>query len=227
VDNSSKVNEIDQKYEKLECDLTPLDPKSEKFEFLSNYFNESHGQTHMPQKCLEIFEVERKGEAEKFTSKIGNERLQWHGSGYYNYGGILSQGLRIAPPEAPVSGYMFGKGAYFADVASKSAQYCRASCSEGIGLMLLCNVAVGKPNELMKFNYDAANLPKGCSSTHGVGRMRPDPAGDINYEGDSTLAAGKIVNDANHPGSLYYNEFIVYDVAQVQMKYLFKVKIGN
>ena len=28
--------------------------------------------------------------------------------------GILSQGLRIAPPEAPVTGYMFGKGVYFA-----------------------------------------------------------------------------------------------------------------
>ena len=31
--------------------------------------------------------------------------------------GILSQGLRIAPPEAPVTGYMFGKGVYFADVS--------------------------------------------------------------------------------------------------------------
>jgi hypothetical protein len=26
--------------------------------------------------------------------------------------GILSQGLRIAPPDAPSSGYMFDKGAY-------------------------------------------------------------------------------------------------------------------
>jgi hypothetical protein len=27
---------------------------------------------------------------------------------------------RIAPPEAPVSGYRFGKGCYFADMSSKS-----------------------------------------------------------------------------------------------------------
>eukprot|EP00961_Rhodomonas_salina_P285641 3860090-Rhodomonas_salina.1 len=33
------------------------------------------------------------------------------------------QGLRIAPPEAPVTGYMFGKGVYFADMVSKSANY--------------------------------------------------------------------------------------------------------
>ena len=36
----------------------------------------------------------------------------------------LIQGLRIAPPEAPVTGYMFGKGIYFADMVSKSANYC-------------------------------------------------------------------------------------------------------
>jgi len=29
-----------------------------------------------------------------------------HGSRATNYGGILGQGLRIAPPEAPVNGYM-------------------------------------------------------------------------------------------------------------------------
>lgn len=34
--------------------------------------------------------------------------------------GILKQGLRIAPPEAPVTGYMFGKGVYFADVRTFS-----------------------------------------------------------------------------------------------------------
>lgn len=42
--------------------------------------------------------------------------LLWHGSRTTNFAGILSQGLRIAPPEAPVNGYMFGKGVYFADV---------------------------------------------------------------------------------------------------------------
>jgi hypothetical protein len=40
-----------------------------------------------------------------------NKTLLWHGSRLTNWTGILSQGLRIAPPEAPVTGYMFGKGA--------------------------------------------------------------------------------------------------------------------
>lgn len=48
-------------------------------------------------------------------------------------------GLRIAPPEAPVSGYMFGKGVYFADMVSKSANYCYPS-GDHLGLLLLCEV---------------------------------------------------------------------------------------
>ena len=45
--------------------------------------------------------------------------LLWHGSRLTNWVGILSKGLRIAPPEAPVTGYMFGKGVYFADMVSQ------------------------------------------------------------------------------------------------------------
>lgn len=37
---------------------------------------------------------------------VGNRMLLWHGSRLSNWAGILSQGLRIAPPEAPVTGYM-------------------------------------------------------------------------------------------------------------------------
>lgn len=40
---------------------------------------------------------------------------------------------------------MFGKGIYFADMVSKSANYCRTSKSDPTGLMLLCEVALGNP----------------------------------------------------------------------------------
>ena len=63
----------------------------------------------------------------KAFKKLHNRMLLWHGSRTSNFAGILSQGLRIAPPEAPVTGYMFGKGIYFADMVSKSANYCQAS----------------------------------------------------------------------------------------------------
>lgn len=41
------------------------------------------------------------------------------------------------------TGYMFGKGIYFADMVSKSANYCHTSQGDPIGLILLGEVALG------------------------------------------------------------------------------------
>ena len=98
-------------------------------------------------KWLEIFKLWREGEAEKFKKDIGNRKLLWHGSTFSNWWRILNQGLRIAPPEAPAWGYMFGKGVYFADVIYKSAGYTRYYLSNNIGLLALCDVAIGKTND--------------------------------------------------------------------------------
>lgn len=38
---------------------------------------------------------------------------------------------------------MFGKGIYFADMVSKSANYCHTSQADPIGLVLLGEVALG------------------------------------------------------------------------------------
>lgn len=85
----------------------------------------------------------------------------WHGSRATNFGGILSQGLRIAPPEAPVSGYMFGKGIYLADMASKSANYCCAGISNGHALLLLCEAELGDPmQKLTNASYNAGDEAK-------------------------------------------------------------------
>ncbi|XP_074585610.1 poly [ADP-ribose] polymerase 2-like [Curcuma longa] len=87
--------------------------------------------------------------------------LLWHGSRLTNWTGILSQVLRIAPPEAPVTGYMFGKGVYFADMFSKSANYYYASTQSREGVLLLCEVALGDMAELLSANYNADQLPEG------------------------------------------------------------------
>ena len=99
--------------------------------------------------------------------------LLWHGSRLTNWVGILSQGLRIAPPEAPVSGYMFGKGVYFADMVSKSANYCFTNRDNNTGILLLCDVALGNMNEKLQADCYANNLPPGKHSTKGCGRTAP------------------------------------------------------
>lgn len=42
-----------------------------------------------------------------------------------------------------MTGHMFGKGIYFADMSSKSAQYCDAEYSDHTALLLLCEVELG------------------------------------------------------------------------------------
>ena len=44
----------------------------------------------------------------------------------------------------------FGKGVYFADLVSKSAQYCFTDKKNPVGLMLLSEVALGQVHELRK-----------------------------------------------------------------------------
>lgn len=44
----------------------------------------------------------------------------------------------------------FGKGVYFADLVSKSAQYCFTDKNNPVGMMLLSEVALGEVYELTK-----------------------------------------------------------------------------
>jgi len=51
---------------------------------------------------MEAWKVDRNGEEKKFndfSKGIKPHMLLWHGSRLTNFVGILSQGLRIAPPE--------------------------------------------------------------------------------------------------------------------------------
>lgn len=116
TDNGKRVHQLDIQYQGLGMqEMTPLDKKSTEFKELRDYLINSHGGTHsFRMKVEEIFRIERQGENKRFEdstfAKLQNSdrRLLWHGSRTTNFGGILSQGLRIAPPEAPVNGYMFG-----------------------------------------------------------------------------------------------------------------------
>lgn len=177
---------------------------------------------------LDVFEVDKEGEKEQFRD-LGNRMLLWHGSRLTNYVGILSRGLRIAPPEAPVTGYMFGKGVYFADMSSKSANYCFATKSNNVGLCLLSEVSLGTPNELLNADYNAAKLPSGKHSVHGLGMMAPEPSKNHTMSDGTVVPLGKgkktgVVN--KHGYTLNYNEFIVYNTNQIKMKYLVKIKFN-
>jgi len=178
-----KVNILDKQFQGLNLnEMTPLERQSVEFSELQKYLVNTRGATHnMNYEVDEIFRIERQGEKDRFekspfSGPPRDRRLLWHGSRTTNFGGILSQGLRIAPPEAPVSGYMFGKGIYLADMSSKSANYCCAHISNGQALLLLCEAELGDPMQaLTDASYSAGEdaKEKGLLSTWGQGTTGP------------------------------------------------------
>ncbi|XP_046355890.2 poly [ADP-ribose] polymerase 1-like [Haliotis rufescens] len=220
---------IDAHYKKLKCEMKPMDKSDDLYKKLVDYTANTHAATHNQYdlEVQDIFEVDREGEYNRYRpfEDLHNKQLLWHGSRVTNFAGILSQGLRIAPPEAPVTGYMFGKGIYFADMVSKSANYCRTSKNDPTGILLLCEVALGNMHELTGASY-IDKLPKGKHSTKGIGMTAPDPKGTYTTPKDVVIPMGKGCNADIKYSSLLYNEFIVYDVAQVNIKYLLKMKFN-
>ncbi|KAK0464174.1 PARP-domain-containing protein [Armillaria novae-zelandiae] len=135
--DGAPINPIDAQFNSLGLSkMEPLARDSQEFLSLEGLYLESR----------------RGGSKEGFITVDDGERLLlWHGSRTTNFAGILSQGLRIAPPEAPVNGYMFGKGVYFAD----SAGYCYPGLSNNTGILLLCEVAAKPFYERNDAEYNA------------------------------------------------------------------------
>lgn len=224
----SDEHPLDRQYRSLQCKLQPLDPSSNEFKVIEKYLQSTHAPTHRDytMTVLEIFSVDRDGESRNFLSHLHNRTLLWHGSRLSNWAGILSRGLRVAPPEAPTTGYMFGKGIYFADMSSKSANYCFSSQHNTVGLLLLCEVALGDCNELLDADYEANNLPAGKHSTKGLGQTAPDPKNSVTLDGVIVpMGPGVKTGLGKNTGySLLYNEFIVYNPAQTRMRYLLRIQ---
>jgi len=214
------LHPLDRHYKALHSEIQPLDTDTEEVKLIQQMVETTHAPTHSSFSLAvkNVFSVNREGEARRFKpfKQLHNRRLLWHGSRLSNFAGILSKGLCIAPPEAPSTGYMFGKGLYFADCVSKSANYCRASATQPRALLLLCEVACGdmypcKSAEFME------RSPSGYHSTCGVGKSGLDATNEVRTETGCVACTGPLVENAEaQDSSLLYNEFIVYDTNQVR-----------
>lgn len=102
-----KKNPLDAQYEAMKVEMEPLEHDSEEFKMIKTYMKNTHAVTHggYSLELQDVFKVDRDGEKDRFKpfSTLHNRQLLWHGSRKTNFVGILSNGLRIAPPEAPVS----------------------------------------------------------------------------------------------------------------------------
>lgn len=99
---------------------------------------------------------------------------------------------------------MFGKGVYFADMVSKSANYCFTNPTNNTGLLLLCEVALGDMNEKFQADYYANLLPPGMHSTKGVGKTYPPTESYLDMDGVK-VPIGESKTDSSLASSLLYN----------------------
>lgn len=82
-----------------------------------------------------------------------------------------------------------------------------------------CVYFINNRHELTAADY-LTKLPKGKHSTKGVGMTTPDPGEFHTTDDGMVIPMGKGTPAPVGYSSLLYNEYIVYDVAQVNMKYM-------
>uniref|UniRef100_A0A915LM35 Poly [ADP-ribose] polymerase n=1 Tax=Meloidogyne javanica TaxID=6303 RepID=A0A915LM35_MELJA len=224
VTKMNNSDPIEKHYSRLKWDIIPVEKETEKYKLIEEYLLNTQGPTHCSFKLelKQVYELNRKAKEkeEKFLKNLGKRMLLWHGSKLTNWYSILAQGLRIAPPEAPVTGYMFGKGVYFADISSKSANYSNSG-SNNSAFMMLSEVALGEMLELKDGDSDLHNkLPKGKHSTKGIGKIVPKAEETKILDDGIEVPCGKPVDAECQDTTLIYNEFIVYNLEQIRERFL-------
>ncbi|KAK1796545.1 hypothetical protein P4O66_009581 [Electrophorus voltai] len=210
---------IDQDYESLKCSLNLLDKKSKEFKIIEKYLSATgEGLT-----IVDVWKVDRDKEAEHFSENdaLENRKLLWHGTNVAVVAAILKSGLRIMPH----SGGRVGRGIYFASENVKSAGYVHPS--NGIGIMFLNEVALGKEYPIVSDDSSLRKAPDGYHSVVARGRQEPDPTKDVFIQlGGKKVAVpqGKAINQAQYEHSYFFNsEYLIYKESQCRIRYLLEL----
>lgn len=109
-----------------------------------------------------------------------------------------------------------------ANAASKSANYCHFSKESPDGILILCEVALGKQYVL---NYadnlmTKEKLPDDSVSVHGRGKWVPQSMHALSD--GSALPMGPLVDASGVIGksALLYDEHIIYELSRCRMRYI-------
>ena len=128
---------IDVHYKKLKSIIEPVDNNTEEFKRIEQYLINTHATTHNQYslKLIHLFKIQREGEDQRFQKwkNNSNRQLLWHGSRTTNFAGIISQGLRIAPPEAP----MVSESSLFSQIIHFKYNFRQVICLAKVSILLI------------------------------------------------------------------------------------------
>ena len=179
----------------------------------------------------DLFQVEEKSPDHNSNIEINNNKnvkLLWLGVGIPNFVNIFKNGLSLPPEEAPIFSYMFGKGIYFSDIAIKS--FYNSHPQNNIGLMLLCEVELGNIEERLKADIKLPQtLEEGKNSVKVLGMNYPDETDSYFDDKGVEIPIGDIIvnQDENKKTYFGFNEYIVYNLNQIKIRYITKVQFDK
>ena len=193
--------DVERKYRALGAQICVLDKTSAEYQRVEHKIRGSQSWRHnFNLRVKRIFALCLPDERARFTKEgqtVGNVQELFHGTLNCNLVGVLSRGLLIAPRSAPCNGAMFGKGVYFADQSSKSAQYSDLWDD------------MGKPQSAYLFLSDVA---LGSIKKEKVACYR-----ELAPEGYDSVQGCKGLY-------LAHNEFIVYRTSQCTLRYIAEIQ---
>ena len=171
------MNPIDYAYNALRVGIKPLEIGSAERKCLLRYVDNTCDDNETV-----IHQIYALNDG-KDACDIPNKRLLFHGSRNDNVIGILKHGLLIAPPEAPHSGFAYGKGVYFSDQFSKALGYTSGlqhfhDKEQPRSFVFVAEVALGESYMAPEPEYmEKARV--GTQSTYAHGGKEPDDSFDI------------------------------------------------
>ncbi|KAL5341042.1 poly polymerase catalytic domain-containing protein [Aspergillus crustosus] len=216
------VDEVDQAAYNLKLVGVSQIMKSAEYTAITNYYHLMvQGTASEQYQLVRIFRFRRRWEEQRFTGSrfahlpTSNRWLLWHGSRLTNFASILSNGLQIRPQGVKLQGQALGKGVYFSDSAALSLRYTYIDGGYDDGLLLLCDVELG----------DRVNNT-GTPPTKHDGAVTATQRGSGGGFTQDASVIKKDLKGARIPAPQLGTqcEYVVYDPAQVRIRYLLHIK---
>ena len=220
---------LKEKLEEFMYDIKYLPKEDINYSIIEQYLMNSNYIKNSPRiKLNEVFKVEEKKTTQNKLNLKSNKKLLWYGVSISNFANIFKNGMELPSPEAPIFSYMFGKGIYFSDIAIKS--FYNSHPQNNVGLMLLCEVELGNVEERFKADIKLPQtMEKNKNSIKVIGMNYPDESGNYINEEGTIIPTGRILvnQDSNKKSYFDYNEYIVYNLEQIKIKYITKVQFDK
>ena len=220
---------LKEKLEEFMYDIKYLPKEDINYSIIEQYLMNSNYIKNSPRiKLNEVFKVEEKKTTQNKLNLKSNKKLLWYGVSISNFANIFKNGMELPSPEAPIFSYMFGKGIYFSDIAIKS--FYNSHPQNNVGLMLLCEVELGNVEERFKADIKLPQtMEKNKNSIKVIGMNYPDESGNYINEEGTIIPTGRILvnQDSNKKSYFDFNEYIIYNLNQIKIKYIVKVQFES